>query len=214
MPNPDGTAWLYIPSMVDSISELAYSFQELSAQVTTAERNPMLSRLATLTKPPTLASISAMQNDKTPELFGASATHINLDSKGAQATVKLDGTAKQSLVRSLAASSVSQLPDDVFLMLEGIKGTSDACIYKISINGLFAGHISLFGIRKASKKTGHHAGAGLTVKLNISTLADQLHLNGAIPDSLDVKIEPDGPVMKGGESCTIDRIGVYRRPNN
>ncbi|MBC3875139.1 tyrosinase family protein [Undibacterium flavidum] len=213
MPNPNGSAWLYYPSMVNTISQLDYSYQDLNAQTSVTAPNLMQTRLRTLSKTSTLAAPTLMQNKDTPELFGASNQKISLGTAATQVSVKLDNTPKQTLLKSLASVSANQLPDDVYLALEGIKGEMDAAIYKVIVNNIDAGHFSLFGVRKATLQTGHHAGAGLTVKLNISAIADQLHLVGDLLDSLDIKIEPQGSLQSDGETCTIDRISVYRLAN-
>lgn len=210
MPNPDGTAWLYYPSMVNSISQLDYSYQDLSLP---AGKDQMSDRLFTLTQSLTEKNIIPMQNDDTPELFGASSGKINLGAAGAEAKIRLDAPVRNNVLRSLKEAAETSLPDDVYLLLEGIKGTADANIYAVTVNNLNAGYFTLFGIRKATMKDGHHAGAGLTVKLNISSLVDELHLNDAISDSLDVKIMPDGNVLQGAAPVTIDRISVYRVSN-
>lgn len=209
MPNPDGSAWLYYPSMVNTISQLNYSYQDLTVPQQPAA---MTKRLLTLTKSVT-ENIVPMANNDTPELFGASSGKIILGNSGAEAKVKLDPPAEKSLRKSLNEASRSNLPDDVFLLLEGIKGVSDSNMYSVSVNNIYAGHFSLFGIRKATMKDGHHAGAGLTVNLNISALVDQLHLNENLTSSLDVEITPDGIVAEQAEPITIDRIAVYRLPN-
>ncbi len=213
MPNPDGSAWLYYPSMVNTLDQLNYLYQDLGAQSSATRSTLMTTRLRTLSKPPTLAATTIMQNKDTPELFGASNQKISLGAAATQVNVRLDSTPKQTLLKSLESASSHQLPDDVYLVLEGIKGSMDAAIYKVIVNNIDAGHFSLFGIRKATLQTGHHAGAGLTVKLNISTIADQLHLAGDVPDNLDIKIEPQGSIHADGPICTIDRISVYRLAN-
>lgn len=212
MPNPDGSAWLYFPSMVNSISQLDYTYQDLTIP-TAAKESGMMKRLLNLNESVTKKSIIPMQNEDTPELFGASSGKIKLGASGAEAKVSLDAPAKKLLMKSLNEASESSLPDEVFLMLEGIKGTSDSNTYSVTVNNLYAGHFTLFGIRKATMKEGHHAGAGLTVKLNISKMVDELHLNDAIADKLDVKIKPEGRLAQQSDAITIERIGVYRLPN-
>ncbi len=214
MPNPNGSAWLYYPSMVNTISQLDYTYRDLSAKTPASASNLMHTRLRALAQSPTLAAPTLMENKNTPELFGASNQTISLGAAATQVKVQLDSAPKQLLAKSLASASASQLPDDVYLVLEGIKGQMDAAIYKVLVNNLDAGHFSLFGIRKASAPTSHHAGAGLTVKLNISEIADQLHLSGNLTDNLDIQIEPQGTIHAAGSTCTIDRISIYRLANN
>ena len=111
---------------------------------------------------------------------------------------------------SLQFASLSSLPDEVYLLIEGIKGNRDSIVCSVTVNQLDAGHLYLFGLSMASKKDGHHGGAGLTIKLDITKIVDQLHLDNALAvETLDVVILPSNIIAKGSE-LTISRIGIYR----
>jgi tyrosinase len=213
MPKPDGSAWNYTPGMVNTISQLGYTYSDLPAQSSAKEYSVIKTRLLNLTKTLSKKSIMPVQLDDTAELVGASRKSVKLGSTGAQAPVKLDSKVNAKLKKSLVEASESRLPDDVFLLLEGIKGTADSNMYSVAVNQHYVGHFSLFGIRKASMNDGHHAGSGLHVKFDISSLVDELHLNAGLPEKLDVQIVPDGQLLKNGGKITIDRISVYRLPN-
>jgi tyrosinase len=211
MPNPNRTAWQYTPADVNTIAQLNYNYDDLSLGVAAALANRNALRLRNLAALQNIKSIKPMDSKGRSELVGANSAPLSLTASGARTTVKLDSTGWNNVTNSLVTASATSLPDEVYLVLEGVKGTADANMYTVSVNHRYAGHISLFGLRIASNKNGPHGGAGLTIRLDISKIVDQLHLNNAIEsNSLDVLIQPSGPVAKGGE-CTVDRVSVYRK---
>lgn len=212
MPKPDGTPWLYTPSMVNNISQLNYNYDDLQLSVTLFSKNTMRLRKLGLGNI-NLKTVKKMEKKVTPELIGASTTPTNLGASGANALVKLDSSGMKKVTKSLLMASETKLPDEVYLQLEGVKGTIDANMYTVSVNQKYAGHISLFGLRMASTKNNHHAGAGLTIKLNISSIMDELYLNNELTDNLDVIIQPVGGHSYVGSDCTIERISVYKVKN-
>ena len=210
MPNPDQTPWQYTPNDVNTIAQLNYTYDDLSMPATAALSKNAL-RLRNLAALQDVKSIKPMDSKAHSELVGANSAPLSLTASGARTTVKLDSAGWNNVTNSLVTASATSLPDEVYLVLEGVKGNADANMYTVSVNHHYAGHISLFGLRIASTKNGPHGGAGLTIKLDISRIVDQLHLSNAVQsNSLDVLIQPSGPVAKGGE-CTIDRISVYRK---
>jgi len=211
MPKPDGTPWQYTPGMVNSISQLNYTYDNLTLGVAPAlvSKNALrLRNLAVISDD--IKQVKDMDSDAQSELVGANNEALALDASGGRTTVKLDTSGWKTVTNSLQKASVTSLPDEVYLQLEGIKGTADSNTYTVSVNHHYAGHISLFGLRIASKTDGKHGGAGLTIRLDISEIIDQLHINNAIEaNSLDVLIQPVGPVSEE-DPLTIDRISIYR----
>jgi tyrosinase len=209
MPNPDGSAWQYTPAMVNTVSQLNYTYDDISAVAPAlVTKNTM--RLRKLGAPINeVTKASQMENNETPELIGASTTPLKLGASGVNAAVKLDSTGLGKVRNSLLKAVDNEQPDEVYLQLEGVKGTEDSQIYTVAVNHHYAGHVSLFGLRIASAKNSHHAGAGLTIKLDISTIVDELHLNDELTDSLDVVIQPVGSNINDN-TCTIDRISIYK----
>jgi len=212
MPNPDSTAWNYTPSMVNDTSQLNYTYAELDLGVTFAalSKNKLrLRNLGLLLDDEKDVKEMAEPNRET-ELVGATSKPLVVDATGLQTNVKLDYKGWGAVAESLQSASLVNLPDEVYLLVEGIKGNRDSIICTVSVNNIDAGHLYLFGLTMASKKNGHHGGAGLTIKLNITKIIDQLHLENAIAtNTLDVKILPANIIAKGSE-LTIDRIGIYR----
>ncbi len=211
MPNPDGTPWNYTPEMVNSISQLNYTYEDLSLGVTAPLVSKPAQRLRNLAvKLDNVNNVKSMDNTAQTELVGANIAPLTLNASGARTTVKLDNAGKNKVVNSLRTASETNLPDEVYLQLEGVKGNTDSNIYTVTVNHHYAGHISLFGLRMASAKDSKHGGAGLTIRLDITNIIDQLHLDNALEsDTLDVLIQPAGPMMVGGE-CTIGRVSIYR----
>lgn len=219
MPKPDKTNWPFTPAIVDDISKLDYTYDTFASVPTPvfAGRNARLLNFGFSNQ--TINSFRDMA-DFSSEVIGANQAPISLDASGARTTVKLDAqgwnTVSQSITKAFAVRSKdtpteSDLPDEVYLQLEGIKGKDDSIVCSVSVNHQYAGHVSLFGLRNASAKGSHGGGAGLTVRLNISKIVDALHISSAIGiDSLDVLIQPVNIVAKGNE-LTIDRVSVFRR---
>jgi tyrosinase len=211
MPNPDGTTSQYTPGMVNSISQLNYTYDDITLGVAPSLISKNALRLRNLALANDDKQVKDMDRNAKIELVGANSKPLALTPSGARTNVKLDSTGWNTVTKSLLTASATNLPDEVFLQLEGVKGTTDSNIYTVSVNHHYAGHISLFGLRIASKKDSQHGGAGLTIRLNITKIIDKLHLSNVIePDSLDVLIQPSGPISKSGE-CTIDRVTVYRK---
>ncbi len=210
MPTPAGAPWRYTPAMVNSISQLNYTYDDLSLGVSPTLANVTLERVHTLSR----ASVPPQPNNKMaklgkPELVGASTTLLQLDAAGGHISVKLDSKSVKKVSKSLQEASETNLPDEVYLQLEGVKGVADANVYSVTVNHQYAGHFSLFGIRRATNKDGHAGGGGLTVRLDISTIVDQLHLDNDFTNTLDILIQPNGP-NSNDNHCTIDRVSIYR----
>jgi tyrosinase len=168
-----------------------------------------------------IKNIDDMEQDENTELIGANGGSIALDATGARTTVKLDSKGLKTVAKSIKTFSALSsenitgfnLPDEVFLELEGIRGNADANIYSVTVNQHFVGHVFLFGLRKASQKDGEHGGGGLNIAFDITKIIDQLHLSDKDVtelNSLDIVIQPTGPVYEN-EKCTIERVSIYRK---
>lgn len=143
------------------------------------------------------------------ELIGASKNSITLNSGSTQETVKLDSTALKSVSKSFSKASANELPDEIYLQLENVKGTNNANFLSLYVNGIFVRSVALFGIRMASQKDSAHGG-GLTFKFNITNIIDSLHLEGNLDiNSLDVQIKTRNPIPEES-GITVGRISIYR----
>ncbi|MCE7066667.1 tyrosinase family protein [Dyadobacter sp. CY326] len=221
MPKPDRTPWQYAPDVVNDTGQLNYTYDNLSLGIPPelAGRDALRLRNFGLTMDETRL-LSTMNLNANTELVGANSSMTTLDATGARTTVKLDSkgweTVTKSLTNTFAARinnspAATNLPDQVYLQLEGVKGNEDSIVCSVSINQQYVGHISLFGLYNASIKDSQHGGAGLTIRLDITKIVDQMHLSGmAELNSLDVLIQPVNIVAEGSE-LTIDRVSVYRK---
>lgn len=209
MPDTKGSAWLFTPEMVNDITKLNYTYDDLGLGISPTLVSSNLLRLRKLGKATNETLTDSMENkESSHELIGANESKVHLGAEGANVKVKMDASTEK-VKNSLLKASVSNIPDEVYLQLEGVKGVNDSNVYTVSVNQQYAGHISLFGLRKASAKGGHHGGTGLTIRIDITEIVDKLHLNEELSDSLDVLIQPVSSQPQDN-SCTIDRVSIYR----
>jgi tyrosinase len=212
MPLPGGKPWVYTPADVNSLSQMDYDYQQL---LTSAPANILVQRLRKLGVDS--ASIKAnikeakdMDLGANSELVGANDGTLQLKTSGVRTTVNFESKAWEKVPKSLMKASASSIPDRVYLQLENVKGNMDANFLTVSVNQKNVGRISLFGLRKASMKEGHHGGSGITFLLDITDTIDSLHIDNALDaNSLDVVILPNNEIPEE-ENITIDRVSVYR----
>jgi tyrosinase len=220
MPKPDKTPWQYTSAMVNDTNQLDYTYQDLSLGIAVPFMSTNALRLLNfgLTEDE-IKAFNEMSVKNTSELVGANSSRITIDAKGVRTTVKLDSKGWNTVTRSLTntfkaltdSTVAASLPDELYLQLEGVKGNEDSVVCSVSVNGHYAGHLYLFGLSDASMKDGQHGGAGLTISLDITRIADQLHLKNELDSSgLDVLIQPVNIVAEGSE-LTIDRVSIYRK---
>lgn len=163
-----------------------------------------------------------MSMGKNRELMGANTQPVSVVGSGARTVVRLDPKVRGKVAASLASASETQFPDHVYLNLENVRGVRDAHVLSVYINlpeggrpgdhpELLAGSVALFGLRRASRKDGEHAGQGLSFTLDITDIVDALHLGKQLnADSLHVTIVPNRAVPEQAE-ITIGRVSVYRQ---
>lgn len=221
MPKPDKTQWQFTPDTVNTIGKLNYTYQNLSLGVTPLIASKNALRLLKFgLRFDAIKAVDDMKLDAKTELIGANSGAISLNTTGARTTVKLDSKGWKTVAKSLSKTSASLLmdsptvpniPDEVYLELEGIKGNSDANTYSVTVNQHFVGHIFLFGLAMASSDDNEHGGHGLNIVFNITKVIDDLHLNNVLDlSSLDVLIQPSSPTYEN-DKCSIERIRVYRK---
>lgn len=221
MPNPDQSAWEFTPQMVNSISQLDYTYEEISS----VDVRPLFSRKAKRLRriglPLAMAeNFSAMKKKKNAELVGASSTSLSIGASGIRTDVKLENNSwnkvnknfnKFRAIESFAEFSERDAPDEMFLQLEGVRGIEDSIVCTVSVNQKYVGHVSFFGLKNATAKDEAHGGGGLTIKLDITKVVDELQLgDDEAINNLDVLIQPVNMVTEGNE-LTVDRISIYRK---
>jgi tyrosinase len=211
MPVPLASQWVYTPADVTSLDLLNYEYDDLSTGINpplVTKLNQRLSKLGA--NPGNTTQEENMDIGKKTELVGANEEPLQIKSSGARTTVKFATPAWNKVSESLIKASVSNLPDRVYLQVENVQGNMDSNILTVSVNQQHAGHVSLFGLRKASMKDSHHGGSGLTFLLDITDVIDKMHLDDALnAESLDVLILPDNEVPDE-EKITVGRVSIYR----
>jgi tyrosinase len=225
MPKPDGSAWVYTPGQMTSLSTLDYTYDYLPdpprAAALLAQRLTLLGATAAATKVDEGATVAAGRN---LELLGASQQALPIKGSGASTSVKLDTGARNKVSASLVAASDTATPDRVFLNLENVRGTHDATVLSVYVNlpdgatpadhpELLAGSVGLFGLRSASQTDGKHAGEGLNFVLEITKIVDALHLSKNFDvDSLHLRIVPHHAIPDQAQ-ITVGRVSIYRQGN-
>jgi len=214
MPMPDGSSWVYTPDDVKSLSQLDYVYDDLTTGTPSQPSNMLALRLMKLgaaPTPPTTAPGVTMSSGDNSELVGAHDKALRITSSGARASVRLDTDVRNKVSASLETPTTMSPPDRVYLRLEDVRGDIDATKLYVSVNQQQVGHVSLFGLRRASTMDGPHGGGGLTFVLDITNVIDSLFLNNTLDtDSLDVRIEPNHEVPDD-EELTVGRISIYRQ---
>jgi tyrosinase len=229
-PGPAGhtTDWPYKPKDVASLglAKTDYSYEELPLLPASPSPAALLGqRLKELGRPATAAALQEHTETVPPansELMGSNKGKVSIMGAGARTVVTLAPEVRQKFTASLDTASLSAPPDHVYLALENIRGTRDATVLNAYINvpegknpkdfpDLFAGSVALFGLRKASSTSGEHAGDGLSFTLDITKIADQLHLNKELKsDAVQVSIVPSR-LLPEKTDITIGRVTVYRK---
>jgi tyrosinase len=221
MPMPDGKAWKYTPGNVTSLSQLDYTYDNLPTPPTVNLLANRLARLGAVAAASKVTEGSPVISGKNVELVGANQQPLPIKGSGVSTTVRLDPGVQRKVTASLARASETAVPDRVFLNLENVRGAEDATVLDVYINlpegakpgdhpELFAGGVSLFGLRRASAKDEKHGGEGLNLVLDITDVVDALHLkNGLNVDSLDVRIVPANEV-RDEDQIMVGRVSIYR----
>jgi tyrosinase len=213
----NGTPWIYTPAEVTNISSInfngaiySYTYDDLSltSYDTTPPQTGAAARLARLSIPGTHKILQTNSKMNT-ELIGANNTAITLTGPDELTTVNLDNKVWSLVSKSLTEAS-SNLPDQVFLQLEGVKGYTDTNFITVYVNQMLAKTVSLFGLSSASTENSIHGGSGINYKFNITHIIDSLHLKNNLDlNSLKVQIKTKNPIPKGNE-ITIARVAIYR----
>jgi tyrosinase len=224
MPGPGKAPWYYTPKEMRDLGALDYTYQELTP-LSAAMASGVAQRLALLGAPAPAKKgkrkAAARTLPKKTELLGANKGRLRIQGPLTQTTVKLDAGETKKLTKSFAAPSETDLPDNVYIKLENIRGTSDASVLGVYINlpekaqprdsrEFLAGQVALFGLRRASVKDGDHGGEGLTFILDATRIIDELHLAKELDaGSLSVSIVPSR-ALSAKTDITVGRISLYR----
>lgn len=155
-----------------------------------------------------------------PELVGAS-TQVVLDSPVNTAEVAF----RPRIAQAARARMGTARPTRAFLNLEHVTGTGRLPKYDVYIdvppagqassgrNPLFAGSLSTFGVQKASRPSGPHAGSGITTVLDITGPVEQLRREGRWDETrlqvTFVRRESIGQQPAPTANLRVGRVSVY-----
>lgn len=210
MPLPSGNTWIYAPKDLNSLSQLNYNYEEISAIPQLTSMFEL--RLKKFNMPNINLLIEKnMDLGSNSELVGASETLLQLEGNRTIQTRVVFGNSWKKVQKSFVEISESNLPNQVYLQLEEVKGGMDANVLTVSVNGQEAGSFPLFGLRNASKSDGHHGGMGLTFLLDITNIIDDLHLDNTsnFNAPLDISISPN-TTIPDGQKISVGRVSIYR----
>lgn len=227
MPMPDSEPWVYTPGEVQSLSTLNYVYQD-AAMPQKPAANLLAQRLVKLGAigaanefVPLTHKASAAQP---AELLGANTGPLQISKAGfTSVNVGLHQAVQKNVVKSLGFASVTQLPDQLYLKLENVRGTQDAAVLRVYIDlppqpdqatqrKQFVGSVGLFGLRRASIKDGAHGGSGLTFILDISRFVDTLFVKDKLSaNQIKVDVESAGSAPQASP-IEVGRVSIYRQP--
>lgn len=212
MPFPGTNGWVFTPGEMTSLTELDYQYDEREAAALPEAVDVFavrMNKLGVAIPEEGLPTLRSAQ-EASSELVGASGGKHELVGSQLAVNVKLDTTPWKNVSKSLRSASISNLPDQVFLEIENVKGTKDGNLLNVSVNNKSVGKVSLFGLLEASERDGHHGGSGLTFIVNITDIIDDLHLNNDLDvNSLNVDITPSHAINED-HKISIGRISIHR----
>lgn len=178
----------------DTIADLGYTYDELSAQIT---RKPA----AGMPPPPPPTS--------EPEIVGASERPVSLIGNAEHVPVAIDARAKSAALGGAAE------PQRIFLNVENIEAEQNpGTVYGIYVNlpenpnpeelaAHHAGNVSFFGIERARDPRGDEHGHGLRVSAEITDLVRDLKARGKWDEGqLNVTFRPIGLIPPEGAAET------------
>lgn len=209
MPLPENPAWVFTPRDVSRLSKLNYTYDNLPAPV----ERPLPERVERF------GMAGAGVTGRTVELVGASQGSVPVTGMGVETSVQLDAEVRGRVSRRMGMAAAGGPPDRMYLNLDNVRGTHDAGALSVYVNvpagaeaadhpELLAGSVGLFGLRRASAPDGQHAGTGLNFVLDVTGIADALHIGSGA--DLRVTIVPDREVPDGA-AITVGRVSLYRQ---
>lgn len=225
VPMPNKEHWVFTPQDVNILADLNYGYQSLSQQGKPVTPR-LVRRLMRLNVPGAQdlsLSVALAQPAGAPSLVGATKDRIRIVGSGTgPVQLRMDVQENRSMVQSIEMATLSNLPDQVYLKLENIRGTLDATVLSVFINlpespsveslrAHHAGDVSLFGLRRASVTESEHAGQGLTALLDVSHVMDDLQNRQELTgDQIQVSLRPNNALPPGKE-INVDRVSLIRQ---
>lgn len=221
MPLPNDASWVYTPADVADLSQLDYTYDDLTAPAAPASIAGRFVALGASAQQAAALSKKVQTMPRKVEALGASPTKLRLSGKELQTEVAINRPVRVRVAASFQTLAQSP-PNRVFLSLEHVSADRDGAVLAVYLEAPDptdpskvieekAGTVALFGARAASLTDGGHAGEGLTFSLEITKIIDRLHLAGGLDiDKLKVRLVSRSP-LPDEANVTIGRIGVYRQ---
>jgi tyrosinase len=218
-----GTSWFYTPADVQSTTNLnyygtTYSYTYDDLALTSYDTTPpstlkenfvaRMKKFGIENLQPEI--ISKMLLNKNAELVGGSDGSLSLKSGVNETVARLDRKSWTKVQKSLLEATNAKIPDEIYLQLEGVKGTNDTNFLSVYVNQQLIKSVSLFGLLGASMKENPHGANGLSFKFNITEVIDDLHLDSDINlGALNIQIKTKFPIPNN-DVITVDRVAIYR----
>jgi tyrosinase len=162
---------------------------------------------------------------KDAELLGTNSNQLAIKGSGAHTIVSFTADGRRKLAASLTNTAEANSRGRIYLMLENIRGTNDASVLNIYINlpedarpgehrDLMAGAVGLYGLRRASIRTGQNGGSGLTFVLDITSILGELLATKSLDlDAIRVSIVPHRQLQDSG-GIEVARVSIVSVPPN
>src|SRR3546814_20169501 len=129
MPMPDGSAWIYTPAEVTSLSPLDYVYDGLVSAKTPILANALEQRLNKLgIDTAGLLQGEHMATGDQSELVGANKGRVLVGKSGLRTTINFDRLAWKQVSESLMVASAWDIPATVYLQIEHENENVDATI--------------------------------------------------------------------------------------
>ncbi len=156
---------------------------------------------------PEIAAAAPPARPPAPLLIGANDAPLTVDAEAR--------TTQLALRRAPVPELASAVPARVFLSVEGVRGQAPSGVLRVSVSApggeeAFRTAIAFFGLGKASRTDGSHAGNGLAATVDVSAeLGALLAEGGAALDALDLALVRP---TDGEPPITVDRISLHTQP--
>jgi tyrosinase len=160
---------------------------------------------------------------KDAELLGTNSEELEIKASGAHTIVRFSADCRRKLVADLTNALAGSSRSRVYLILENIRGTTDASVLNAFINlpedarpgehrDLMAGAVGLYGLRRASVGTGQNRDSGLTFVLDITRLLGELFETKSLDaDAIRVSIVPNRQLGDSSD-IVVGRVSIVRIP--
>jgi tyrosinase len=160
---------------------------------------------------------------KDAEVLGTNSEELEIKGSGAHTIVRFTANGRRKLVTGLPNTGAASSRSRFYLMLENIRGTNDASVLNVYINlpedahpdehrDLMADAVGLYGLRRASIRSGQNGGSGLTFMLDITPiLGEFLATKSLDPDVIRVSIFPERQ-LPDSSGIVVARVSIVSIP--